>query len=345
MRLRDFLWDHWVTMAAMLAVAVFSALLLVVLGAGAYAAGYVAALIFLGWLVPLFMEYARRREFYNSVRKGLDRLDKKYLLSEILDEPSFEEGKLLYEALRETEKSMNDEIAKYRLASQDYREFVETWVHEIKTPIAACRLILENNPGKLSHDIKLDFTKIENYVEQALFYARSGSVEKDYALRRVKLREMVNASLKKNSALLIESGVRIKTASLEQTVLADPKWMEFILGQILTNAIKYRTASPEVDVSASVKAECVTLTLEDNGIGIPQKDLGRVFEKGFTGENGRMFRRSTGIGLYLCKKLCDKMGLGVSVASVQGVGTAVSIVFPIGGLHGMLLKPETLTKP
>ena len=328
MKLRNFLRDRWGYLAATACSAAFAALLLSVLGVGGYAAGYLAGVILLSGAAALGAEFVHKRAFYNALLKSMDRLDKKYLLSEVVREPSFLEGKILCEVLRETEKSMNDEVGEYRRETRDYREYVETWVHEIKTPIAACRLILENNPGLLARALRLDFSRIEGYVEQALFYARSGTVEKDFALRRTTLRELADAALRKNSALLIESGVRIHIGSLNAEVLADPKWVEFILGQILANSVKYRKAEPEIFFEASLSGRETTLTVEDNGAGIPQKDLGRVFEKGFTGENGRRVRRSTGIGLYLCKQLCDKMGLGISIVSVQGTGTAVSLVFP-----------------
>ncbi len=333
MKFRDFLRDRWGYVAAAVCSAAFAAGLLSVLGVGVYAACYLAGVILLSAAAAFFTEFFQKRGFYNTLLKSMDRLDKKYLLSEVIREPSFREGKLLCEVLRETEKSMNDEVGEYRRETTDYREYVETWVHEIKTPIAACQLILENNPGPMTRAMRLDFNRIEGYVEQALFYARSGTVEKDFALRRTTLRELADAALRKNSALLIESGVRIHMESLNAEVLADPKWVEFILGQILANSVKYRKAAPEVFFDASISGREVTLTVEDNGVGIPQKDLGRVFEKGFTGENGRRVRRSTGIGLYLCKQLCDKMGLGISILSVEGTGTAVSLVFPTANGH------------
>jgi signal transduction histidine kinase len=333
MKLRDFLRDRWLSLLVVLLISAFSAILLVVLGAGAYAAGYVALLFLLGEAAALAAEYLRRRSFYRRLMDSLDHLDKKHLIAEMLAEPSFTEGKILCDVLSQAGKSMNDEIAKYRIETKEYREYVETWVHEIKTPISACRLILENNPGKLSHDLGQDFDRIENYVEQALFYARSGSVEKDYVLKHCTLRQLVSASVKKYAALLIEGGVKVETETLELSVSADAKWLEFMIGQILINSVKYRKNGPVIRFSGVQGKDSVTLTMEDNGIGIPQRDLGRVFEKGFTGENGRTAARSTGLGLYLCKRLCGKMGLGISIASIEGCGTAVSIVFPVSGMY------------
>ncbi len=333
MKLRDFLRDRWLSLLAVALISAFSAVLLIVLGAGAYAAGYVALLFLLGETAALAAEYLRRKSFYDRLEESLGRLDKKHLIAEMMPEPTFTEGKILCEVLSQAGKSMNDEIAKYRIETKEYREYVETWVHEIKTPISACRLILENNPGELSRELGQDFDRIENYVEQALFYARSGNVEKDYVLKRCTLRQFVSAAVKRHSSLLIGNGVKVEAEGLDLAVPADAKWLEFMVGQILINAVKYRRSAPVVRFCGSAGQNSVTLTVEDNGIGIPQKDLGRIFEKGFTGENGRMAARSTGLGLYLCKRLCGKMGLGISVASVEGDGTAVSLVFPVSDMH------------
>ncbi len=346
MSLRDFRKSRWLSIAVVVLVSAFSAVLLLALKAGPYAAAYVSALFLFGEAAALAVEYLKRRSFYRDLLSSLKRLDKKYLISEMLPEPDFPEGKILCEALRSTAKSMNDEVGKCRRETADYREYVESWVHEIKTPISACRLILENNPGKLSRDLQQDFYRIENYVEQALFYARSGSVEKDYVLRRCTLRDLVSSALKKNAGLLISNGVQIETESLDLAVSADVKWMDFILGQIIINSVKYRRARPTLCFCGSQDGNSAALTVEDNGIGIPQSDLGRVFEKGFTGENGRQTAHSTGLGLYLCKKLCDKMGLGISAASLEGSGTAVSIVFPVSEMYGVVDSPApaNLTK-
>ncbi|HEX3016978.1 MAG TPA: sensor histidine kinase [Caproicibacter sp.] len=346
MKLWDFLKDRWISLTAVVLISAFSATLLIVLGAGVYAACYVAILFVLGEIAALAAEFFQRRSFYAKLMDSLEHLDKKQLIVEMLPEPSFTEAKILCNVVSQAGKCMNDEIAKYRIETKEYREYVETWMHEIKTPISACRLILENNPGKLSHDLGQDFDRIENYVDQALFYARSGSLEKDYVLKKCTLHQLASNTVKKHAALLIESGVKVETENLNIPVYADAKWLEFIIGQIIINSVKYRKNDPVISFSGIQGQDNATLVIEDNGIGIPQKDLGRVFEKGFTGENGRMIARSTGLGLYLCKRLCDKMGLGISIVSIEGSGTAVSILFPVSGMYSVIgrEKKEELTK-
>lgn len=328
MKLLSFLQDKLISIIIAVLTAGFSAGLIYVLGIGGYAAGFVAGLFLLGESAALLVEFIQKRAFYNTLLQNLDKMDKKYLLSEMLDQPSFSEGKILCEAAKQTNKSMNDEIAKYRIASQEYREYIETWVHEVKTPISSSKLIIENNRNSTTLNLNEELCEIENYVDQALFYSRSNTVEKDYVIKQTTLKDLVNSSLKKNSNLLIEGKIGVETSALDKTVFTDAKWTDFILGQILMNSVKYRSESPKIEIYGLKNENSVTLMIADNGIGIPQKDLRRVFEKGFTGENGRTTAKSTGIGLYLCKKLCMKMNLSISIASTVDSGTIVSIVFP-----------------
>lgn len=328
MKLTDFLKDKLFPVTATVVTCVFCVFLLSVLGVGGYAAGFVAGIFLLGQAAALAFEFFQKRSFYKTLLKNLDELDRKYLLSEMTEEPSFYEGRLLCEVTKAADKSMNDEIAKYRRASQEYREYIETWVHEVKTPISSSRLVIENNKNEVTLNLYEELVKIENFVDQALFYSRSNTVEKDYVIKQTTLKELVSSVLRKNSALFIEGKISVQTSALDKMVFTDVKWTDFILGQILMNSVKYRSDSPKIEIYGLQSDNSVTLVISDNGIGIPQKDLERVFEKGFTGANGRKTAKSTGIGLYLCKKLCDKLNLGISVASTENAGTVVSLVFP-----------------
>lgn len=286
-------------------------------------------------LLPVIVEYARKRSYYGRLLRSLDVLDRKSLLCEVLDEPDFLEGQILYRVLKECNKSMNDEIATYRHQEEEYREYIEAWMHEVKTPLAAAKLTLENDTGSVPASVSDDLRRIEDYLEQALFYARSGSVEKDYLIRPVSLRELVNASVRRNAKDMIASKIGLTLENLDFIVLTDVKWTDFILNQILVNAIKYRSASPSIRLYAKQEKNGVSLLIEDNGIGIRQADLPRVFDRGFTGETGRKFSKATGLGLYLSKRLCDKIGLGISLFSIEGKGTTVHLIFPSGTMHDL----------
>ena len=170
--------------------------------------------------------------------------------------------------------------------------------------------------------------QIEAYVERTLFYARAESPEKDFVIRQVQLSELAAEAIDRHRALLMQSGVRVETLGLERWVFTDDKWAVFILGQLLQNAARYRKRDPVVTLRADLVEKQVHLTVEDNGIGIPAHELSRVFDRGFTGSNGRSRGGSTGMGLYLCRRLADSLGLGLWLISEEGEGTAVTLVFP-----------------
>ncbi len=307
----------------------FIVMMLGTLGVNSSAQSFLVIVLAVAGIACLLYGYFRRAGFYKELLARLESLDQKYLITEMIERPDFLEGKLLYDVMIQVNKSMNDRLASYRRASNDYREYIETWVHEVKTPIASSRLMIENNKNEVTRSLETEISRIEGYVEQALFYTRSNSVEKDYIIKKVNLKEMISSCVKKNARALIESRISVQMQDLEEDVFTDAKWIDFIVGQILSNSIKYRRdQDPQIKIFAEKKENSIRLSICDNGIGIPPQDIRRVFEKGFTGENGRRFTRSTGMGLYLCKKLCEKLGLSISLTSQVGQGALIEILFP-----------------
>lgn len=192
-------------------------------------------------------------------------------------------------------------------------------------------MVIENNKNIITKSIGEELDKVENYIEQALFYARSNTVEKDYYIKKVVLKEIVNESIKKNKSSLIQEKIAIDIHDLEVEVNTDSKWIVFILNQLIQNSCKYRKQEQNltIEIYARQGKENAILYIKDNGVGIKKGEITRVFEKGFTGTNGRISnKKSTGIGLYLCKKLCDKLGIAIELNSVQNEGTEVKLVFP-----------------
>ena len=171
-------------------------------------------------------------------------------------------------------------------------------------------MIIENNKNEVTKSIDEELRKIENYTEQALFYARSNTVEKDYYIKKVVLKEVVNDSIKKNKDILIHEKILVNVHDLEVEVYIDNKWIEFILNQIIQNSIKYKKEDRhlEIEIYAKTGKENVVLYIKANGRLIGKK--------------------STGIGLYLCKKLCIKLGITIKLNSVQNVGTEIQLIFP-----------------
>ena len=291
---------------------------------------YIPLIIMGLYMISIIIEYFKRKKFYDNLLNMLEKLDEKYLITEIIKTPNFLEGQIFKNSLEQIDKSMLENVNKYKYMTEDYKEYIELWIHEIKIPISASKMVIENNKNAITKSIDEELDKVENYIEQALFYARSNTVEKDYYIRKVVLKEIVNESIKKNKSSLIQEKISIDIHDLDIEVNTDNKWIVFILNQIIQNSIKYRKKENSViEIYANQGKENVILYIKDNGIGIKQGEITRVFEKGFTGTNGRLSnKKSTGIGLYLCKKLCNKLGIGIELNSVQNEGTEVKLVFP-----------------
>ncbi|MGU8719992.1 ATP-binding protein [Clostridium perfringens] len=330
MNLRDFIKERIVFIIINSLILLFTAILLMVLKVDSFAILFIVIINGAGILIYHIFDYLRKKQYYNEIKENMESLDKKYLISEVIEEGTFTESKLIYDVICKSNKAMNDEIGEFKRGINDYREYIELWVHEIKTPIATCKLLIENNESPLTESIGEEVCKLENYIDQALFYTRSNTLEKDYIIKEMSLSSCVNKVLNNNADSLIKKRVKISLGDLEKGVYSDSKWIEFILGQIISNSIKYMNKEhKELKIYCNENSKYVILNIEDNGAGISEKDISRVFDKGFTGENGRKFGKSTGIGLYLCKKLCKKLGLDITLISEEGKFTRVSIIFPI----------------
>ncbi len=276
--------------------------------------------------------YLRRKRFYRELEDLIERLDGSCRASALIDEPEFLEGKLAWRALDASERMAADEATLLRAQSKAYRDYIELWIHEIKTPIAAANLMTADLHGVAASKVKGEIDRIEAYVEQALYYARSTSLSRDYAIREVALASIVRDACKKNVRYLVERGA---TPSIELSdevvVFADASWLAFMLGQIVVNAAKYGAASIRFSVreeGVGTSSAHTVLEVVDDGSGIPAEDVPRVFDRGFTGANGRAQGSATGMGLYLVAMMCEKMGLGVALASEEGTGTRVMLSFP-----------------
>ena len=282
-------------------------------------------------MIGIIISYYKRKNYYRRVLNTLDELDKKYLISEMLGNPEFFDGKILKQILEEASKSMTENVNKYKFITEDYKEYMELWIHEIKIPIATSKMIIENNKNEVTKNIDEEIDKIENYIEQVLFYARSNTVEKDYIIKKTNLEKIVNNVILKNKNEFIQEKIQLEIHDVNIEVGTDSKWVIFILNQIIHNSIKYKKQDEnlKIEIYAKKNKENIILYIKDNGIGIKKGETTRVFEKGFTGSNGRILnKKSTGIGLYLCKKLCNKLGMAIELNSEENEGTEVKLVFP-----------------
>lgn len=284
----------------------------------------VVIFFFVGFAAIVFLiDYLERRSFYRKLLQNVTQLDQAYLVLETLTRPRFYDGAILYDALYAINKSMVEVVQKYELESRDFREYIELWVHEVKTPLAALSL--------MTHDrrITAQINRLDGLVEQVLYLVRAENAEHDYLIRPITLAKVVSSVALKNQDALLAAKINLRADGLDYQVDTDNKWLEFILDQIFQNSIKYQAQN--IAVTATQTAAKTTLTIADDGIGISAKDLPRVFEKSFTGENGHQRAASgkpTGMGLYIVKTLCDKLEVGIEVTSPRHRGTVVCLTFP-----------------
>ena len=329
MKLRDYLRDRiFVYLMLLLSVGLLQ-LFLRAFRVPAELTAVVAVIFALYTAVTEIWNYMRRKNFYNDLKEKLEGLDRKYLISEMLGTPSFYEGKLLCEVLQESNRSMCENIAGYRKSASDFREFIEMWVHEVKLPVSSLSLMAHNHKNEFADKVLEQTRRIDGYTDTVLYYARSENAEKDYLIKEVSLRRAVSNAAVKNREDLLLHHVELGTENLDVTVMTDGKWLEFILGQLFSNSMKYTAKDRQagITVSAQDLSDRTILRFRDNGIGIPESDLPYIFEKSFTGENGRSQARSTGMGLYIVKNLCSRLGHVIEARSRRGEYTEFTITF------------------
>lgn len=274
------------------------------------------------FFVILFFDYFRKRKFYSELLDKLNTLDKKYLLIEMLLEPNFLEGKILYDVLDEVNKNEHDLISNLKNKQEDFKEYIELWIHEVKLPLASLTLINRKDKNTLR-----ELKRIEDDVEQILYYVRCENANNDYLIKEWNLDTIIKNVALRNKDDLLALGIDFKVDNCNLKVLTDSKWLEFIINQIVSNSIKYKKDKDSIiEITGKDTDDYVTITIYDNGKGISKSDLPRVFSKTFTGNNGRTASsKSTGMGLYLCKELCKSLGHKIEIDSKVDKYTKVTI--------------------
>lgn len=283
-----------------------------------------------------FYEWYRRKAFYDvlsaqssaSLHVSLDQLRR----------PSFTEGQMIYRLLQSHQQYVNQLELKELKSREERKDFMTSWVHEMKTPITTIRLLAENNRNTLMENIEEEVNTLEHYIEQALYLSQLEEAEQDFILHEAELKTLVKQSLNQQIKPVLLKGFKINWGSIEGIVLLDRKRFLFILNQLLVNAIKYCTTSkkPELTFESHTQGEKIVLIISDNGIGIPAKDLPRIFDRGFTGENGRRHPNATGVGLFLCKQLAEKMGMDIRAESTEGKGTTFFLTMQKANITSLL---------
>lgn len=286
-----------------------------------------------------YLHYARRVRRLEECGKWLK--NEEVVLPEGKD--AYEE--LYQEMIEDLDLQRREEAASYARNQSEMREYYAMWVHQIKTPIAAMRLLQQVQRNRLEEgdvitsgaeetdslqvqaELEKELFDIEQYVNMALQYQRVNTPGNDYVLEKLRLDDIVREVIHKYAGLMVRAHIPLQYEGTDVMVTTDAKWVAFALEQILSNAIKYSRAGQQIVIETVPEEDVDYLKIADHGIGIRAEDLSRVFEKGYTGYNGHADKKSTGIGLYLCRLVLTKLGHTIRMESVQGEGTTVWIGF------------------
>ena len=278
------------------------------------------------YITSLIIKYLYLKRKNQKIIQQVDELKEKYFITELIKKPRNLENQAYYYALTKATKAMNDKISELESAKKEYEEYIESFVHEIKTPLSALSLTLENQKNK---KLKPEIDKIDELTEQILYYARSQNPEKDYFIKKICLEDIIHSLILKNQYYLLQNKIEIHVENLKEEIYTDEKWLTFILSQILSNAIKYKKKDKsKIKIHTEKQDKKLNLIIEDNGIGIKESELPRVFDKGFTGSN-RTRKYATGMGLYLAKKLSESLNIHLKIESEYLKYTKVILEFSL----------------
>jgi signal transduction histidine kinase len=283
------------------------------------------SLIFIGFLI---MNYTRWKSTYKNLKSALN-LQKKI-------EPYLPRGEKLEEVLmREITDFKNkeklDEVKFLKEDLEEINDYITKWVHEIKIPLSICELIADKIEDEglynMSNELRQEVERINFLINQVLYTSRASSYSQDFIIEEINLGTLVKSIIKNNINSFLSKKIEVEIGNLDFNIFTDNKWTYYILEQIINNACKYVDVCGKIEVSAMENDESIILFIRDNGMGIPAKDIERIFDRGFTGDNGRKTRKSTGMGLYICKKIADKLNINIEVSSQVSKFTEFRITF------------------
>lgn len=278
--------------------------------------------IFIGFTI---LDYRKMKDRYSSIMELIE--DEKDIDSYCIDD-NFLEGKIINYIIDYKDKKLENETKECENQLKDMEEYISRWVHEIKLPLSAMKIILDRDSDDMISSIENELEKMNFLVNSVMYGSRATASAEDIFIKEENLKDIVRTAVKSNSFFLIKNNISPKLGDLDFKVYTDKKWIIYVLGQLINNSIKYSKENGVIEFSAEDKGEYIELKIRDNGIGINEEDLERVFNKGFTGSNGRnSVYKSTGMGLYFSKKIIDKLNHSIEVESVKDKYTLFRIRF------------------
>lgn len=291
---------------------------------------YLNGVLFFFFIVFLLIDYYRQSHYLAALKDAAEGSMNDRLMS--LPIAKTREQQVIHHLLRKIDQDHRHHINQLQAEIEENKDFILAWVHEVKTPIAAGKMLIAASSDKTKEQLvdkfEDEFDAIDRDVERALYYSRTEGFSNDYLISEYELKPIINQLLKKNAKLFIAKKIKVEMNNLQIQVLTDKKWLLFIIDQIISNALKYMDAQGLLTITGERRTKCSVLIIKDNGCGIAPEDLRRVFEKGFTGSLGRQKKHATGIGLYLADTLVKKLGHRLSLISSLDAGTTVTLEFP-----------------
>ncbi|USG66385.1 sensor histidine kinase [Brevibacillus ruminantium] len=238
-------------------------------------------------------------------------------------------GRAMDQTFQDQYRLFKEQLHAYETKQRDHTTFIQQWVHQMKTPISVIHLLLQDEDDPRVESVREEVDRIKRGLETVLYSARLDRFEQDFLIEPVSLRRLAQNVVSENKRLFIRNQIYPELAVDEHWVVeSDEKWLSFVLNQLLTNAVRYSDKKgSKVTIRSFARGKHVVLEVEDSGIGIPSEDIQRVYQPYFTGENGRKYPESTGMGLYLVKEICGRLSHEVELESKVGVGTKVRIIF------------------
>ena len=328
MKLVSYIKDKVISIVIYLLMVVLISLILKVFNLDKSVLIVIFLILIINGVMLILVNYFRKRSYYNNILGMLDKLDKKYLVLETVLEPTTYEEEIVNNILYDINKSMIENINIQKRSINEFKDYIEMWIHEVKLPIASMVLKCHNHKEVNSNELLSIIRRLDNDIDQILYYMRSEITEKDFIISEVSLKDIVRSVSLKNKDDLLENKIELEVNVDNECVYTDKKWMEFILNQIISNCIKYKKEKDSfIKIISNVSEDKVNLIVYDNGIGISKGDIKRVFDKSFTGKNGRDKIKSTGMGLYIVKNLCSKLGHNIYIESDLDKYTKVIIEF------------------
>lgn len=276
---------------------------------------YMDLLIITGQISFMAIGYLSQKNRYRDFNAGTARVNKDYHLN------------LLQNNLKLQQKQFLHREEEFKRNINEIQDYVTQWVHDTKVSLAACELLLENNGGESDSELAAQIEKIKFSVQQMLHSTRANHYELDVTAEPVQVTQEIRMAIKENALFFISKNIEISAHLLEFTVISDRKWIRYCLSQILNNASKYTPENGKVEIWTEESDRAYYVHIKDNGIGIPPEDAGRIFDKGFTGKNGRIGVKSTGMGLYYVNKICRELRIGIEAKSEEGQGTEFIFAF------------------